>query len=433
MTITKIVKRIGFISLFAAVITATVLAQKAGSTTPRQEKLLNGLKVLVWNNPAADKVTLKLRIHSGSSFDPQDREGVMKLVSESFFPNAAAKEFFTDELGGSLEVTCDYDYVQVNATARTAQFLTMMESIAAAIANPTLDKEAAVALKAALTIQVKELEKDPAYVADQAVAKRLFGTFPYGRPQMGSSDSIKKIDFADLRFAKDRLLTADNATLAISGNVDATLAFRAVRRYFGAWLKSDKKIPSTFRQPDPPQAGMPVFDSPVANTSEFRFAARGLARNDADFYASKILQKIIENRIKAREGQQVFSRNEQHVLPGSYVFGVSGWKLGSIIKEGNTMALPVMTDYEDNFLKDAVTQEEFDTVNRMWIAMIRPENISELWLDADTFKLGSAAKEFENAQNIRIADVQRVLGRLQKEPFAFVLVFAGESTSTSRN
>ncbi len=433
MTITTIINRIGLVCTLALILAAAVSAQKPASATPKQEKLLNGLKVLVWNDPTADKVTVKLRIHGGSAFDPQDREGVMQLLSDSFFPNIESREFFADDLGGSLDVTCNYDYVQIDATARPSDFLRLLESVAAAISNPAVDKEATAALRTALTAKVKELEKDPAYLADRAVAKRLFGSFPYGRPQMGSVDSIQKVDFADLRFAKDRLLTADNATLAVSGNVDANLAVRAVRRYFGSWLKADKKIPSTFRQPDVPQAGMPVFDSPVANTSEFRFAARGLARNDADFYASKILQKIIERRLQMREGQSSFVRNDPHALPGSYVFGVSGWKLGMIRKEGNTIALPVINDYQSNFLKGAVTQDEFDTVNREWIARLNPENISELWLDADTFKLRAISKEVENATSVKIADVQRVLDRLQKEPFAFILVFAGEGAATSRN
>lgn len=410
---------------------AAVFFAQVPTGTPRQEKLLNGLKVLVFKTPAADKVSLKLRIHGGSAFDPQEKEGVMKLLSESFFPTEGSRSFFTDELGGSFSVTCNYDYIQYDFTANNGDLVTLLETVAQAMANPELSKESTATLKNALLEKVKELEKDPAYLADREVAKRLFGTFPYGRPEMGSTESIQKIDFADLIFARERLLTADNATLAVSGNVDPALVFRAARRYFGAWLKADKKIPSTFRQPDAPKGGMPVVKSPVANTSEFRFAARGLARNDPDFYASKILQKIVENRFKRREGEAGFVRNDPRILPGSYVFGVSGWHLGRIKQDGNTISLPVTDGYQNDFLKDAVTQEEFDAVNREWIARLNPANIAELWLDADTYKLGPVLKEEASAKNIALADVQRVLEKLRKQPFAFVLVFSGESSATS--
>lgn len=429
-----IIRRISYVITVIIVSLAalgTVYSQ-APTATPRQERLLNGLKVLVFKTPA-DKATVRLRIHGGSSFDPQGKEGVMKLLSESFFPTEASRSYFVDELGGSFDVTCNYDYVQFDFTARNENLVDLVETVAQAMANPILDKESTSELKRSLLVKLREAEKDPAYIADRAVARRLFGTFPYGRPVMGDETSLANIDFADLIFARERLFTADNATFAVSGNVDPALVYRAARRYFGAWLKADKKVPSTFRQPDAPTSGMPVFESPVANTSEFRFAARSLARNDPDFYASKILQKIIEMRFQKREGQNGFVRNDPRVLAGSYVFGVSGWNLGRIKKEGSTIALPVTDGYQNEYLKDAVSQDEFDTVNRMWIAALRPDNIAELWLDADTYKLaGPVPKEELNAKSVKLADVQRVLEKLRKEPFAFVLVFSGEPSAISQ-
>ena len=142
--------------------------------------------------------------------------------------------------------------------------------------------------------------------------------------------------------------------------------------------------------------------------------------------AAKILQRILERRVQAREGQKAFVLHDQHILPGAFVFGVSDWNLGRIRKEGDKIALPVTDGYQNNFLKDPVTQEEFDQTNREWIARINLANISELWLDVDTFKLGAASSEAAKAANVAIADVQRVLEKLQKEPVAYVLIFANE-------
>lgn len=426
-------------SIFAVIaLFLAFIADASGQTpsaTPRQEKLLNGLKVLVFKTPQADKVSLKLRIHGGSAFDPQEKEGVMKLLAESFFPTEGSRSFFADELGGSFSLTSNYDYIQYDFTARSEDFVDLIETVAQTMANPELSKESTEMLKTALLAKVKEAEADPGYVADRAVAKRLFGSFPYGRPELGTAESVKKIDFADLIFARERLLTADNATIAVSGNVDPALVFRAARRYLGAWLKADKKIPSTFRQPDAPKEGVAIVDSPVAGTSEFRFAARSLARNDPDFYASKVLQKIIENRLKARDGQAGFVRNEARILPGAYVFGISHWNVGSIKRDGATIALPVSAaSYQTDILKAPVSQQEFDTVNQLWISSLHPEHIADLWLDADTYKFAvPVPKEELNARSVKLGDVQRVLDKLRKEPFAFALVFAHASDATSRN
>ncbi len=404
-------------------------AQTAKFPEPRQEKLLNGLKLLVWNEPKAEKVTVKLRIHSGSAFDPQGKEGVTALLADALFPNEAQREFFAEDLGGSLDVTSNFDYIQINTTGNSDQFLTMMETLANAVINPQIDKEITAKIVSARLEKVKELEKNPAYIADQAVAKRLFGDFPYSRAQAGTSASLGKIDFADLLFAKQRLLTADNATLAVSGNVKNDLAFRAVRRYFGAWEKADKKVPATFRQPDAPKTGLPVFDSPIAKTSEFRFALRGLARNDKDFYASRILENILQNRLQTREGKKAFARQDTHFLPGFFIFGVSEWNLQDIKKDGNKIALPVTDDYQNYFLKAAVKQDEFDKSKNEFVSKLNGTDIVDFWLDADTFKLVSAKTEWQTAQNVTISDVQRVLERLRKEAVAFVLIFSGEKAN----
>ena len=228
----------------------SVFAQTPNLTEPREEKLLNGTKLLVWNDPKADKVVVKIRIHSGSAFDPQGKEGTMQLLSDILFPNDSTREFFTDDLGGNLEVIMNYDYIQINASGTSDKFLTILETLAPAVTNPQINKETTEKVRAALLLKVKELEKNPSYVADQAVAKRLFGNFPYGRPQLGSAESVAKIDFADILLADQKFLTADNATIAISGNVKPDFALRATKRLFGGWLKADKKIPATFAQPE---------------------------------------------------------------------------------------------------------------------------------------------------------------------------------------
>src|SRR5258706_13638309 len=108
-------RKVVFLLFAMAALCVASTAQKLPG--PRQEKLLNGLKLLMWPDGQANKVWVKIRIHSGSAFDPQGKEGLMKLLADSFFPTAATREFFTDDLGGSLEVVSNYDYIQVNASS----------------------------------------------------------------------------------------------------------------------------------------------------------------------------------------------------------------------------------------------------------------------------------------------------------------------------
>jgi len=172
-----LLKRALPVFVLSAVMLASFSIVYSQSASPREEKLLNGLKLLMFDAPSADKVTLKVRIHAGSAFDPQGKEGLMKLLAANVFPNPEAKEYFADQLGGSLDVTTNYDYIQINATSRPDKLISMIETVAAAIVNMENDKETTAKLKASQLQKVNELATDPSYVADQAASARLLGAF----------------------------------------------------------------------------------------------------------------------------------------------------------------------------------------------------------------------------------------------------------------
>ncbi len=405
-------------------------------TAPKQEKLLNGLKLLMWNQPNAEKATVKLRIHSGSAFDPKDKEGEMALLADILFPNEQAKEFFAEDLGGSLEITSNYDYIQINATGNNDQILTILEMIAAAVTNPPIDKETTAKIKNARLALIKDRQKNSVFVADQAARTRLFGSFPYGRAQTGTEESIAKTDFADLLFAKERFLSADNATLAVAGNFKNDLIYRAIRRYFGGWRKNEKKVPVTFAQAEMPDEKPFSVKSPYAENSQVRYAIRGLARNDKDFYASQILTKILQNRLETRlpndYGKDIFVRQEARILPGLIIFGYTSQPVPVVAAPVNPT--PGKTEnIVSLILTSAVTMEEFDRAKNEFLTEFNQPAAAESWLDFETYKLVSVKDEMQKANNVTIADVNRVAERLRKEPIIAVSVMkATEETAETQ-
>lgn len=418
-------------SVSALILILSILnfAQAATTAAPVQEKLLNGLKVLSWRTPQAEKVSVKIRIHSGASFDPQGKEGLMALVAENIFPNQTARDFFAEDLGGSFEIIKNHDFIQINTTGNAEEFLTILQTLSNAFTNFTVDKETTAKLKTLQIEKVKELEKNPAYIADQITAKRLLGTFPYGRATEGTQESIQKIDFADLIYAKERFLTADNATIAISGDVKSDFAFRAVKRYFGGWQKSENRVPSSFRQPDEPDTKL--FESTVngdEDASEIRYALRGLARNDKDFAASEILTKILQNRLQiltAKENaRNAFVRHEEHILPGLLILGYSSKTAPAADdKPKNTSTL---------LLTQPISNEEFTKAKTEFSNYYKAKNQADLWFDVETFRLTSVADESKAFDSLTQADVQRVAERLSKNPVVVVSV-TERTTETKTN
>ena len=414
MNLQSLLPKIAAAAACLSLLTASLFAQ-APKASPREERLLNGLKLLMFSDPAADQVSMVVRVHAGSAFDPQGKEGVMKLLAANIFPNPEIKEYFRDELGGSLDIEDNYDFIEVRASAKSDKLLTMMEAVSTAVANVPVEKETTDKLKTAQLKIVSDLSKDPSYVADQAAAARLFGTFPYGRPVDGTPSSIQKIEYADLLFAKQRFFTSDNATVVVAGKFDTDLAYRAARRFLGSWLKSDKLVPQTFRQPDDPLTALQLVNSPIADAFSVRIATRGASRGAADSAACSIAAGVIESRLKALvpgQADAIAVACETHVLPGMFMISFSGMKQDSAPK---IEAADLIT----KAFGQSLNQSEFQAAKHAYLTDRAKEPITDRWLDVDTYKIAPPSKP---DADVSAADVQRMLDKLQKQPFARVMV-----------
>ncbi|MBV9241467.1 MAG: insulinase family protein [Acidobacteria bacterium] len=403
--------KLAILVLMTAAVPVFTFAQQ-----PRKESLLNGLKVLMFPNSGADKVWVRIRVHSGSAFDPQGKEGTMQLLAANFFPTEAAREYFKDELGGSLEITANYDYIEVDASAKPDSLIPMLETLSTDVANTVVDKDTTVKVKADLLAKVKQLESDPNYIADRAAAHRLFGSFPYGRPMYGTEESLKKTDWTDVLDAKNRFLTADNATMAISGNFQTQRALQAIKRFFGGWMKADKKIPATFRQPDDPDTKELKIDSPGLDGVYRRWARRAPARVDADYAAAKIFASII-SEWRCRTS----SRFESLLLAGIWFDGTVTKSDSPAVYSGPCPVVGLNVGPQS--YADFITESDVSGAKALLSSKASEQGgLERRWLDVDTYALASADEDAKRMNSVTLQDVRNFVKKLDASPKTAVTV-----------
>src|SRR5215210_8760437 len=127
------------LSLASGLQGSTVAAQSGPE--PHREQLLNGLSVLIRERAGDANVLLKLRIHSGAAFDLAGKAGTMALLSDMLFPDQTTRDYFTEELGGRLAVTSDYDSINITLTGRASEFERIVELLGPALVNTPLVPE----------------------------------------------------------------------------------------------------------------------------------------------------------------------------------------------------------------------------------------------------------------------------------------------------
>lgn len=396
-----------------------------GLPEPKREQLLNGLRVLLWPRPADPKVVLKLRIHSGAAFDLAGKAGTMALLGDTLFPDPSTREFFTGQLDGNLEVTTDYDTINVTMTGRAAEFESIVDLLRAALVNPTPPTETLLKLRDARALLAREMGVAPATIADRAIAARLFGEHPYGRPVGGDLNSVSRIERGDILFARERFLNPDNSTLVIMGGVDERRAMRALRQLLGGWRKGDKTVPATFRQPDAPTSGTLIVDLPGTENAEVRLATRGLSRSDADYASAMLLALLARDRWQAALPElgrsAFFVRHEAHALPGMFLMGaaVRSSQAASTLTSARNVLRSLAGTPPSVAELERVRNEALAIFNRQ---AEEPASLAEMWLNVDTYKLAAAGDQARALSVVKPADVQRTAARLFGEKSVAVVV-----------
>ena len=421
----KLLRRVVALTLWIGLLSAPIFPQPTAQ--PDREELLNGLRLMFWLKPGSPDVILKLRINSGAAFDLAGKSGQMALLGDLLFPDPATVDFFTDEMGGKLEVSVGYDSTTITMVGKAAEFEQIVEVLRNALLSTQLTPEVVTRMRDQRIKLLRDTAIAPGTVADRAITTRLYGDFPYGRPAAGTAEDIARIDRADLMQARDRFVNSNNATLAIIGGVTKPRAMRAVRQLLGPWRKSEQIVPTTFRQPAAADTRTLIVN--VAGPSvELRLAARGVARSDTDFAAATLLARLAQHRWQAAAPelakQPVFARNDAFMLPGAFVMGAAVNDM--TVADSLAKARKVI----DSLMSTPATPEELErarieVISELSSIITKPDAVADPWLDADTYRLSAHQDQLALLRSVTPAEVQRVANRLFNK--TIVTVVAGET------
>lgn len=393
------------ISLSLAFLTASPLNAQT-TEAPSETRMLNGLRVLVFRTPDPI-VTVKLRIHAGASFDMAGKEGTMRLLTEILFPSEEFRNFIKEDFGKDLVLRTSYDFIEIETGSSPDKIISLLETLSARLISPEINAETTVIAKRLAT--ATETTNGNSAV-NQQIAGRFLGTHPHGRPIEGSTESFSRIDFADIVQARNRFLSPDNATLVISGDIDAGLMSRATRRLFGPWTRADQKPRWSFAAPNPPTISSDVIPYPGIEdgTFAFRLAVRNIPRTDSRFPAYLVARSIVDQRLRNHFGNSTVE-DRGHRVQGLLILGASS-------TDKNRLNL-----FDESLFAD-VSVPEFEVALSQGLPSY--SSIVDRWLDAETYSLSSPNAESEVASKLTVGDINGVLKALRENP-RMLLTFSG--------
>ncbi|HEY2432140.1 MAG TPA: pitrilysin family protein [Vicinamibacterales bacterium] len=261
------------------------------------QSLANGLQVVAVSHHEQPAVTLRLIVRAGAAQDPDGKPGVADLAAALLDQGTATRSAEQiadgiDSIGGALSTGAGLDLSYINVVVLKDSFDVALNLVADLAQHPAFAPEEIERQRQQALSGMRVSYDDPEFLANAVFDRLVFGAHPYGRPQGGTPETLVAVTRADLIAFHRRWFGANNAILAIVGDVTPDEAFAGAGRAFGSWVRAAADAP---RPADPPTPArrLVIVDKPGAVQTEIRVGNLAIPRRNDDYMALDLAAKVL--------------------------------------------------------------------------------------------------------------------------------------------
>jgi zinc protease len=259
--------------------------------------LKNGLQVIAVSHHEQPAISLRLIVRAGGAQDPSARPGVAYLAASLLDQGTATRSAeqianTIDSIGGAIASGAGTDLTFINAAVMKDNFGLGLDLVSDLARNPAFAAEEVERQRQQILSGLKVSYDDPDYLAGVVFDRLVYGFHSYGQPDSGTPTSIAAITRSDLLAFHTKWFGANNAILAIVGDISHDEAFAGAERAFGGWGRVELTTAKVQEAPQPTRRVV-VIDRPGAVQTEIRVGNVALPRRHPDFLALDIASKIL--------------------------------------------------------------------------------------------------------------------------------------------
>jgi predicted Zn-dependent peptidase len=296
-------RQLGALVLVVVLTTPWLATAQAPPEEARLTRLDNGLTVIVRENRVAPVVAIALLLRMGSRWETPTNAGISNfthavMVKGTTKRTGGEMADAVAGLGGKISAAGDVDYSGIQGTALARFWRELLEITAELALSPALAPGEVDRERDWLLSRVqRRRDNAPARAFDEFYAT-LYGAHPYALPNLGTRESLARIDHAAIVAWYRAFYRPERMTLVVSGQVSASEVLAEARRLFGG-LKVSTPSPELVIPPPRPTGRRIVIDAAAQQT---QILVGGLAPSldHADHGAVKVLATILGGGMAGR-------------------------------------------------------------------------------------------------------------------------------------
>lgn len=315
---------------------------------PVEQRLPNGLRVVLAERRGVQLVTAELVVLAGSEVDPPARAGLASMTAGLLTKGTRRRSATqlaqaAESLGGALDSGAGWHQSGVGITVTVPKIDAALALLSEVVRQPAFAPAELERLRAQSLDELKVAYTEPGRLAALAAQRLLHGAGPYGHPAGGTPASLTKIARSDLVALHAARYRPDNAVLVLAGDLDAAAALQLARRHFGAWQPARDAAPGPALPPNTalPQA-VAVVDMPQAGQAAV-VVASPLPPLGADRATAAVMNSVLGGGFSSRLNQEIRIRRGLSYSAGSGLDArPEGASLRAVIQTKNESAAEVV-------------------------------------------------------------------------------------------
>lgn len=273
--------------------------------------LANGLKLMVVERHALPVADFVLVVPTGAGANPTNQAGISDLVANMLTEGTTSRNALqiADQmafLGVSLSTSSGWDATTVRLSTPTAQIDSALALFADVSLHPAFPaSEFARVKEDRLTALLQIRDRGPA-IANLVYPALLYGKDnPYGRPSVGTSESVSAMAVADLAAFYQAHFSPDGTTLIAVGDVTPVQLERKINALFGRWASKPFEGSVVGSGSPAPATTVYLIDKPGAAQSSFRIGSVGVARSTPDYFPIGVMNTTLGGSFTSRLNQDL--------------------------------------------------------------------------------------------------------------------------------
>ncbi|MCB2192972.1 MAG: insulinase family protein, partial [Deltaproteobacteria bacterium] len=230
-----------------------VLLPLSAWAAPQRHTLPNGLKVITSENHESPVVSFQVWVRAGSIYEKKGEYGITHLIEHMIFkgtPRRPVGQMASEieALGGEVNAYTTFDHTNYYVTAASASAGQALDILADAVVNASFDQAELTKEKEVVIEEIRMNQNNPSRRMGWEVFSQAFGDSPYGRPIIGSIESVRGITRQDILDYKARWYRAPSMLVVAVGDFKTAEIMPLITKAFAP--VSNKPAPAFKLPPD---------------------------------------------------------------------------------------------------------------------------------------------------------------------------------------